>query len=182
MGVGESNTPPEARAWTEAPATWRSFYNQRVRWTFGTLQALWKHRSAVFDRGTGAQIGRFALPYMVASGYLLALLAPIIDIVLIANVMVGRWQLAAVSWSVIALIGAGAGLVAARLDGDDRSDAIRVPLQQLMYRPLMHMVTIVSLRKALTGRRQSWGTQQRLGNLRLAESQERSALEPDVAA
>ncbi len=67
---------------TEAPSTWRAFYNQRVRWTFGTLQALWKHRDAVFDRGRGAQIGRFAMPYMAGVRLPLALLAPVIDIIL----------------------------------------------------------------------------------------------------
>jgi cellulose synthase/poly-beta-1,6-N-acetylglucosamine synthase-like glycosyltransferase len=174
---------PQARAWTEAPATWRSFYNQRVRWTFGTLQALWKHRSALFDRGSGAQIGRFAMPYMAASGYVLAVLAPIIDIVLLANVAVGRWRLAALSWTVIALAGAAAGLVAARLDGDRRRDALRVPIQQLLYRPLMHLVTLVSIRKAITGRRQSWGVQHRVGNLRVVDAAEQvDAVEPDVAA
>jgi peptidoglycan-N-acetylglucosamine deacetylase len=46
---------PHARGWTEAPATWRSFYNQRIRWTFGTLQALWKHRDAVRSIGGRAR-------------------------------------------------------------------------------------------------------------------------------
>ncbi|MFN3215375.1 MAG: bifunctional polysaccharide deacetylase/glycosyltransferase family 2 protein [Acidimicrobiales bacterium] len=175
---------PQARAWTEAPSTWRAFYNQRVRWTFGTLQALWKHRDAAFDRGSGAQIGRFAMPYMAVSGYLLAVLAPIIDIVLLANVAVGRWRLAALSWMIIATVGAVAGLVAARLDGDSRRDALRVPLQQLVYRPLMHLVTLVSVRKAMTGRRQTWGVQQRVGNLRAAGDAEPrpDAVETEVAA
>ena len=105
------------------------------------------------------------MPYMVVSGYLLAMIAPIIDIVLLANILVGRWQLAAISWAAIALLGAVVGLVAARLDGDSRRDALRVPLQQVLYRPLMHLVTVVSVRKALTGRRQTWGVQHRLGNM-----------------
>lgn len=49
---------PDARAWTEAPATAGMLYRQRTRWTFGTLQVLWKHRRAVLDRGEGSQLGR----------------------------------------------------------------------------------------------------------------------------
>jgi hypothetical protein len=122
------------------------------------------------------------MPYMAASGYVLAVLAPIIDVVLLANVAVGRWRLAAVSWTVIALVGAIAGLVAARLDGDSRRDAFRVPLQQLLYRPLMHLVTLVSMRKAMTGRRQSWGVQHRVGNLRVVDAGDRSTAPTREAA
>ena len=42
-----------ARAWTEAPATLRALYRQRSRWAYGTIQSMWKHRSAVWSRGGG---------------------------------------------------------------------------------------------------------------------------------
>src|SRR5262249_44543126 len=35
---------PSARARTEVPITRRALVRQRVRWSFGVLQALWKHR------------------------------------------------------------------------------------------------------------------------------------------
>ncbi len=37
---------PRAYAYTEAPSTLNGLLKQRFRWTFGTLQCLWKHRSA----------------------------------------------------------------------------------------------------------------------------------------
>jgi peptidoglycan/xylan/chitin deacetylase (PgdA/CDA1 family)/GT2 family glycosyltransferase len=160
---------PGARAWTEAPSTWKSFVAQRKRWTFGTLQAIWKHRGACLDRGEGSRIGRFAMPYMLISGYALALLAPIVDVVLLANVYLGQWHLAAASWLVIASIGAIAGVIAARLDGDPVRDALRVPLQQILYRPVMQYVALVSLRRAVMGEPQAWGQQRRVGGLKLRE-------------
>ncbi|MEJ3748100.1 glycosyltransferase, partial [Actinomycetes bacterium KLBMP 9797] len=33
-----------ARAWTEAPATLDQLWKQRYRWSYGTMQAMWKHR------------------------------------------------------------------------------------------------------------------------------------------
>ena len=38
----------DARAWTEAPATLRGLWRQRYRWSYGTMQAVWKHRGAVW--------------------------------------------------------------------------------------------------------------------------------------
>ncbi|MEO9077997.1 MAG: glycosyltransferase, partial [Rhodanobacter sp.] len=38
----------EAIAWTEAPDSARGLARQRFRWSYGTLQCLWKHRDATF--------------------------------------------------------------------------------------------------------------------------------------
>ena len=158
---------PNARAWTEAPSTVGMLYRQRTRWTFGTLQVLWKHRRAVFDRREGSRLGRFALPYMFTTGYLLAVLAPLMDLVILVNALLGRWQLAAVAWLVISALGVVAGVVAARLDGDPIRHAYLIPVQQVVFRPLLHAVAIVTLRRAFTGKRQSWGVQRRMGELKI---------------
>lgn len=161
---------PDARAWTEAPSTIGMLYRQRTRWTFGTLQVLWKHRRAIFDRGQGSQLGRFALPYMFLTGYVLAALAPLMDLVIIINALLGRWQMAAAAWIAVALLGAVAGFVAARLDGDPMRQALFVPVQQILFRPLLHAVALVTLRRALTGQRQKWGVQRRVGALRIGSA------------
>ena len=142
-------------------------YRQRTRWTFGTLQVLWKHRRALLDRGDGSQLGRFALPYMFLTGYVLAALAPLMDLVIIVNALLGRWQLAAAAWVAIATLGGIAGLIAARLDGDPVRHALLVPVQQIVFRPLLHAVAIVTLRRAFTGKRQKWGVQRRVGALKI---------------
>ncbi|HEX9100848.1 MAG TPA: glycosyltransferase, partial [Polyangia bacterium] len=54
-----------ARARTEAPATRQALVKQRARWSFGVLQALWKHRRALVERGGGA-FGRVVWPTMLA--------------------------------------------------------------------------------------------------------------------
>ena len=40
-----------AVAWTECPPSVRQLWRQRYRWCYGTLQAMWKRRGAVFGRG-----------------------------------------------------------------------------------------------------------------------------------
>jgi cellulose synthase/poly-beta-1,6-N-acetylglucosamine synthase-like glycosyltransferase len=38
---------PDARAWTEVPASVGQLWRQRYRWCYGTLQAMWKHKRAM---------------------------------------------------------------------------------------------------------------------------------------
>jgi len=171
----------QARAWTEAPNAVSSLFKQRTRWTFGTLQVLWKHRRALFDRGPGSQLGRVALPYMFVSGYLLAALAPLIDLVLLINVLLGNWRLAVASWAMIAVLATSAGLVATRLDGDKIGPALWVPLQQVAFRPLLHLVSLVAIRRAIFGQKQVWGVQQRSGGLAVGGGSAEKPVTPEIA-
>ncbi|MGB9031189.1 MAG: glycosyltransferase [Acidobacteriaceae bacterium] len=66
-----------ALAFTEAPATARSLMRQRFRWSFGILQAVFKHRGAA---RTNPAMGFFALPNILIFQILLPLVSPFIDI------------------------------------------------------------------------------------------------------
>ena len=61
----------EAIGWTEAPETASALVRQRFRWTFGTLQAFWKHRDTLGRRKYGT-LGWIALPNMFLFQLLLA--------------------------------------------------------------------------------------------------------------
>jgi cellulose synthase/poly-beta-1,6-N-acetylglucosamine synthase-like glycosyltransferase/peptidoglycan/xylan/chitin deacetylase (PgdA/CDA1 family)/spore germination protein YaaH len=64
-------------AFTEAPIDARGLMRQRFRWSFGTLQAVWKHRAA-FIRNKA--MGLFALPNIIIFQMLLPLVSPFIDL------------------------------------------------------------------------------------------------------
>jgi cellulose synthase/poly-beta-1,6-N-acetylglucosamine synthase-like glycosyltransferase/peptidoglycan/xylan/chitin deacetylase (PgdA/CDA1 family)/spore germination protein YaaH len=66
-----------ALAFTEAPATARSLMRQRFRWSFGILQAVFKHRAAARKNPA---MGFFALPNILVFQILLPLVSPFIDI------------------------------------------------------------------------------------------------------
>jgi cellulose synthase/poly-beta-1,6-N-acetylglucosamine synthase-like glycosyltransferase len=66
-----------ALAFTEAPANARSLMRQRFRWSFGILQAVFKHRAAA---RTNRAMGFFALPNILVFQILLPLVSPFIDI------------------------------------------------------------------------------------------------------
>jgi cellulose synthase/poly-beta-1,6-N-acetylglucosamine synthase-like glycosyltransferase len=70
---------PEAVARTEAPENLHAFVKQRFRWTFGTLQTAWKHRSVLFNPRYRA-LGLLALPSVVFLQLAASLIAPVLDL------------------------------------------------------------------------------------------------------
>jgi cellulose synthase/poly-beta-1,6-N-acetylglucosamine synthase-like glycosyltransferase len=73
-----------ALAFTEAPVDARGLMRQRFRWSFGILQAIWKHRAA-FVRNKA--MGLFALPNILIFQMLLPLVSPFIDLMFLAGVI-----------------------------------------------------------------------------------------------
>ena len=73
-----------ALAFTEAPIDARGLMRQRFRWSFGILQAVWKHRAA-FVRNKA--MGLFALPNILVFQMLLPLVSPFIDVMFLAGVI-----------------------------------------------------------------------------------------------
>jgi cellulose synthase/poly-beta-1,6-N-acetylglucosamine synthase-like glycosyltransferase len=145
----------DARAWTEAPSSLRALWRQRFRWSYGTLQAVWKHRAALWRRGE-KRIGRRGLPYLVLFQIALPLLAPLIDVFSVygllfldARVVVGFW----IAFTGLQL---GLGWYAFRLDGESPSVLWSMPLQQFVYRQLMYLVVIESILSAIRGTPLHW--------------------------
>jgi cellulose synthase/poly-beta-1,6-N-acetylglucosamine synthase-like glycosyltransferase/peptidoglycan/xylan/chitin deacetylase (PgdA/CDA1 family)/spore germination protein YaaH len=73
-----------ALAFTEAPINARGLMRQRFRWSFGTLQAVFKHKHAF---RTNPAMGLFALPNIVIFQILLPLVSPFIDLMFVAGVI-----------------------------------------------------------------------------------------------
>lgn len=73
-----------ALAFTEAPIDASGLMRQRFRWSFGILQAVWKHRAA-FVRNKA--MGLFALPNILVFQMLLPLVSPFIDLMFLAGIV-----------------------------------------------------------------------------------------------
>jgi peptidoglycan-N-acetylglucosamine deacetylase len=71
------NYEDRALAYTEAPTTANGLMRQRFRWSFGIMQAVWKHKDAVKQKGA---LGWVALPNVIIFQILLPLVSPFIDI------------------------------------------------------------------------------------------------------
>jgi cellulose synthase/poly-beta-1,6-N-acetylglucosamine synthase-like glycosyltransferase len=170
---------PRARAYTEAPATLGALLKQRFRWTYGTLQCLFKHAGATFHYGW---FGKLALPSLWLFQIVAQVLAPFVDIELIValfdRAMKGvesfQHEDVAVSdtttvWWVIGVYLAFvslelvAGIVAFKLDRGDARVMWLQPLQRFVYRQIMYLVAWRAIGRALAGASQAWGKLRRTG-------------------
>ena len=74
----------QALAFTEAPVNADGLVRQRFRWSFGILQAIFKHRGAISKHRA---MGLFALPNILVFQILLPLVSPLIDVMFVAGVI-----------------------------------------------------------------------------------------------
>jgi peptidoglycan-N-acetylglucosamine deacetylase len=154
-----------ARAWTEAPGTLSQLWRQRYRWSYGTMQAMWKHRRAVFERGHSGRFGRVGLPLVAMFGVLMPLFAPLIDIFTLYGLLFQNPLRTALVWCGVLGVQAACAVYAFRLDGEKLRCLWALPLQQLCYRQVMYLVLLQSCLTAVTGGRLSWHKLRRTGEV-----------------
>ena len=152
-----------ARAWTEAPATLGQLWRQRYRWSYGTMQAMWRHRSAVSEPGASGRFGRRGLPFLVFFGIVLPLLAPLVDILTLYGFVFFNRTEAGVAWLAMLALQTVTAVVAFRLDREKLGPLWVLPLQQFVYRQLIYLVLVQSAVTALTGARLRWHKLRRTG-------------------
>jgi cellulose synthase/poly-beta-1,6-N-acetylglucosamine synthase-like glycosyltransferase/peptidoglycan/xylan/chitin deacetylase (PgdA/CDA1 family) len=157
----------DARAWTEAPASLRALWRQRFRWSYGTLQAVWKHRAAFWRRGE-ERIGRRGLPYLVLFQIGLPLLAPLIDVFSVYGLVFLDTAAVGLFWLVFTALQLALGWYAFRLDRESPRVLWSMPLQQFIYRQLMYLVVIESILSAIRGTHLHWRPSRRSGEIEVA--------------
>jgi cellulose synthase/poly-beta-1,6-N-acetylglucosamine synthase-like glycosyltransferase len=74
----------QALAFTEAPVNADGLIRQRFRWSFGILQAIYKHKGAISKHRA---MGLFALPNILIFQIILPLVSPLIDVMFVAGVI-----------------------------------------------------------------------------------------------
>ncbi|HEX6455118.1 MAG TPA: bifunctional polysaccharide deacetylase/glycosyltransferase family 2 protein [Solirubrobacterales bacterium] len=154
----------DAIAFTEAPSTLSALWRQRYRWSYGTMQAVWKHRRAVLEGGEG-RIGRVGIPYLLLFQVLLPLLAPLIDIFTLYGVVFLDPVATLAYWLGFNVLLLGLALYAFRLDHEPLRPLWSMPLQQFAYRQLMYLVVIQSVISATRGARLRWQHVERTGEV-----------------
>ncbi|GAA1625837.1 bifunctional polysaccharide deacetylase/glycosyltransferase family 2 protein [Actinoplanes couchii] len=155
----------QARAWTEAPTTVRQLWKQRYRWSYGTMQAMWKHRRALTDKGASGKFGRRGLLNLLLFQTLMPLLSPLIDVFLIYGLFFLDPVETAIAWLAMLAVQMISTVYAFRLDKESLRPVWLVPLQQFVYRQLMYLVLIQSVLAAIGGIRLGWQKLNRAGGL-----------------
>jgi peptidoglycan-N-acetylglucosamine deacetylase len=162
-----------ALAYTEAPTTANGLMRQRFRWSFGILQAVWKHGAAMRKRG---RLGWIALPNIIVFQILLPLVSPFIDIMFIFGSL---WFLAskyfhpestdprdferlAFFFVLFLAIDFAASSLAFLLErrekgqGEDMQLLLHLWLQRFSYRQLFSAVLLKTVKRAIDGKPFAW--------------------------
>ncbi|GEK03729.1 MULTISPECIES: glycosyltransferase [unclassified Streptomyces] len=155
----------KARAWTEAPESVQQLWSQRYRWSYGTMQAIWKHRRAVVERGPSGRFGRVGLPLVSLFMVVAPLLAPLIDVFLVYGLVFGPTEKTIGAWFGVLAVQAACAAYAFVLDREPLTPLVSLPLQQILYRQLMYVVLLQSWITALTGGRLRWQKLRRKGGV-----------------
>jgi cellulose synthase/poly-beta-1,6-N-acetylglucosamine synthase-like glycosyltransferase/peptidoglycan/xylan/chitin deacetylase (PgdA/CDA1 family) len=160
-----------AHAWTEAPSSATALWRQRYRWSFGTMQAAFKHRGAIVSRDSRQRrIGRRALPYMLLFQIALPITAPLIDLFSLYGLLFTGAARALIIWGAFNLVQLAIAIYAFRLDREPMRPLWALPLQQFAYRQLMYLVIIESSVSAIQGVRSGWRHLPRTGDVVIGSS------------
>jgi cellulose synthase/poly-beta-1,6-N-acetylglucosamine synthase-like glycosyltransferase/spore germination protein YaaH/peptidoglycan/xylan/chitin deacetylase (PgdA/CDA1 family) len=158
---------------TEVPETVDALVRQRFRWTFGTLQAVWKHRDTAGNPRYGT-LGWIAIPNIFLFQIILPLISPVIDLLFLLSLAL--WGLAQLQitrlpqlwtsqdverslifFALFMLIDLFTCVVAFSLEKDE-DWTLLAPLiiQRFYYRQMMYVVLFRAVREAVRGRPVGW--------------------------
>ncbi|MGM9386789.1 bifunctional polysaccharide deacetylase/glycosyltransferase family 2 protein [Streptomyces antibioticus] len=154
-----------AKAWTEAPGSLKQLWSQRYRWSYGTMQALWKHRKSLTDKGPSGRFGRVGMPLVVLFQIVTPVFAPLIDVFTLYSMIFIDFRAALLAWLAVLCVQLVCAAYAFRLDREKYRYLLMMPLQQLAYRQMMYLVLIHSCVTALTGGRLRWQKLKRTGEV-----------------
>jgi peptidoglycan-N-acetylglucosamine deacetylase len=162
-----------ALAFTEAPVNASGLMRQRFRWSFGILQAVWKHRSVFARKGT---LGWVALPNILIFQILLPIVSPLIDLMFAGGAawyFIQKWfhpestdpasfqrlVVFFVAFLVIDFVASCIAFALERRQPGSKEDVwllSQVWLQRFAYRQLFSVVLIKTLKRALEGQKFAW--------------------------
>ncbi len=186
------NYEDRALAYTEAPTTANGLMRQRFRWSFGIMQAVYKHRAAVKQKGA---LGWVALPNMIIFQILLPLVSPFIDIMFVVGAISyfvnksfhpesanpADFQRLVVYFTLFMVIDFITSTIAFALErqqpGGKRDFLLlgHVWLQRFAYRQLFSVVLFKTLKRAVEGGSFAWDKLERTATVRQPEAAGRPA-------
>jgi peptidoglycan-N-acetylglucosamine deacetylase len=158
---------------TEVPETVDALVKQRFRWTFGTLQAVWKHRDTAGKARYGT-MGWIAIPNIFLFQIVLPLVSPVIDLLFLLSLALwGLGQLkftrlpelwttqdverSLIFFAIFMFIDLLTCMIAFALEKDEDWTLLApLILQRFYYRQMMYVVLFSALREALRGRPVGW--------------------------
>lgn len=148
--------------------TVRGLAKQRLRWTYGNIQTIYKHRSMLFNPRYGA-LGILTLPYAMISILVPLLFMPMTVIVAATNLAHGEWQAIALFAAFVAITHMIISIVAVIMVRESPMHLLMVPVYRLIYEPLRAYVIFGATLWALKGGTVGWYKPERTNSVLLPQ-------------
>jgi cellulose synthase/poly-beta-1,6-N-acetylglucosamine synthase-like glycosyltransferase/peptidoglycan/xylan/chitin deacetylase (PgdA/CDA1 family)/spore germination protein YaaH len=172
----------QALAFTEAPVNADGLIRQRFRWSFGILQAIYKHKGAISKHRA---MGLFALPNILIFQILLPLVSPLIDVMFVAGVVHyiidkhfhpetastdSFYKLLAffAAFLVIDFLASALAFALERKHPASKGDGwllFHIWIQRFTYRQLFSVVLFKTVKRAIDGKPFSWDKLERTATM-----------------
>ena len=154
----------DAYAFTEAPEALDDLLKQRVRWTYGTLQAMWKHRGLLFSREHPA-LGWYVLPNYLLSILIPLFFIPFTTVMAVLSLDQEGPRIALMFFGLFVCVQLLLAMLSIRLMHEDWKHLWMVPLYRLMYEPLRAYLLYSSVIAAWKGTKVRWNKLERTGSM-----------------
>ena len=172
----------QALAFTEAPINANGLARQRFRWSFGILQAVFKHRGAIRNRRA---MGLFALPNIVIFQIILPLVSPLIDLMFVAGIVhylvdlhfhpettsssdLLRLVTSFLAFLVIDFAASALAFALERKHPASKGDfwlLVHIWVQRFTYRQLFSWVLLKTMKRAIDGKPFNWDKLERTAKM-----------------
>jgi peptidoglycan-N-acetylglucosamine deacetylase len=153
-----------ALAFTEAPETAKALLKQRFRWTYGVLQACWKHKGRLL-RPSGGVLGWLILPAFAVYQFAVPLVAPAVDLLLLFSLARGHAAQTLLYYLLFFALDLLLSAVAVLLEGEELGLLRGLFVQRIAYRQLLWFALAKSIWSALVGFAVGWGKLARTGSV-----------------
>ncbi|HEY6302329.1 MAG TPA: glycosyltransferase [Terriglobales bacterium] len=183
----------QALAFTEAPTTANALMRQRFRWSFGILQAIFKHKGVFARKGA---LGFVALPNILIFQIMLPLVSPFIDVMFVVGVIwyfiqkhfhpestdpasFQRLLIFFCAFLVIDFLASALAFALERRQPEAREDAwllSQVWLQRFAYRQVFSVVLFRTLKRAIQGRPFAWDKLDRTAAVKYVPAERRDTV------
>jgi len=183
----------QALAFTEAPTSANALMRQRFRWSFGILQAIFKHKKVFARKGA---LGWVALPNILIFQILLPLVSPFIDVMFAVGVIwyfiqrhfhpdstdpasFQRLLIFFGAFLVIDFLASSLAFALERRQPEAREDAwllSQVWLQRFAYRQVFSLVLFRTLKRAIQGLPFAWDKLDRTAAVKYVPAERRDSV------
>lgn len=162
---------------TEAPDSLRSLAKQRFRWSYGTLQCMWKHKRALLNPRYGT-LGFIAMPNVWIFQVFFPLISPLMDLMFVWTILAAvltslehqqeyahtptNLNQVIFYYSLFLAVDCAGALAAFLMEKtEDKRLLVWLLIQRFGYRQVMYWVMVKSVLTAIAGAVVGWGKLER---------------------